>query len=77
MKYYFRIQETRTAVVEVEADSADEALERVADAYVEDTICLDDKFYIDERGAEFYDETDMLATKIKQGYPVYRFELDQ
>lgn len=75
MKYYFRVEETRTAIVAVEADSVDEAFERVDDAYSEDKICLNNESYIDD-GAEFHDETDWWGPMVEKGYPVNLIKLD-
>lgn len=56
MKFYIAIEEKRSTVVEVEADSVDEALLKTETAYSEDEICLNDDDYIDD-GTCFYNET--------------------
>ena len=67
MKFYIVVEEMRSTVVEVEAESVDEALRKTETAYSEDEICLNDVDYIDD-GTCFYDETDKWAPCIEGGY---------
>lgn len=67
MKYYISIEEVRSTVVEVEAETIEQAEEKVEKAYDEDMICLNDIDYIDD-GTCFYDETDKWKEAIKNGY---------
>lgn len=57
MKFYIAVEEMRSTVVEVEADSSEQAILKAERAYYDDAICLNDTDYIDD-GTEFYDETD-------------------
>lgn len=66
MKYYISVEEMRSTVVEVEADSLSVAIEKVEDAYNEDEICLNSVDYIDD-GTCFYDETDKWNKIVKAG----------
>lgn len=56
MKFYIAVVETHSTVVEVEADSLEEAKNKTIDAYNEGVICLDGKDYVDD--TDFLDETD-------------------
>lgn len=67
MKFYIAVEESRSTVIEVEAESREKALEKVEKAYGEDEVCLNHKDYIDD-GACFYDETDMWRKCIESGY---------
>lgn len=67
MKFYIAVEEMRSTVVEVEAESVDEALLKAEKAYSEDEICLNDVDYIDD-GPCFYDETNKWAPCIEGGY---------
>lgn len=58
MKFYIAVEEMRSTVVEVEADSSEQAILKTERAYDDDAICLNDTDYIDD-GTEFYDETDI------------------
>lgn len=66
MKYYISVEEMRSTVVEVEADSLSVAIDKVENAYNEDKICLNDNDYIDD-GTCFYDETDRWNESAKAG----------
>ena len=57
MKFYIAVEEMRSTVIEVEADSSEQAISKAERAYADDVICLNDTDYIDD-GTEFYDETD-------------------
>lgn len=73
MKYYIHVEETRTAVVEVEAGSEEEALEKVESAYNEDEVSLNSADYITD--TDFEDETEIHADMVKRGYPVNYIKL--
>ena len=57
MKFYIAVEEMRSTVVEVEAETESEAIFKVEKAYSEDKICLNNVDYIDD-GTCFYDETE-------------------
>ena len=65
-KYYIAVEEVRSTVVEVEAETADKAIEIAENAYCEDVICLNDTDYIDD-GTQFYDETDRWTEATELG----------
>lgn len=66
MKYYISVEEMRSTVVEVEADSLSVAIDKVENAYNKDKICLNSVDYIDD-GTCFYDETDRWCKAAKAG----------
>lgn len=68
MKFYIAVEEMRSTVVEVEAESESKAISKVEKAYYNDDICLDDVQYVDEGSAYFRDETDDWTHCIKDGY---------
>lgn len=57
----------RSTVVEVEADTSEQAIDKVEEAYHEDKICLNSVGYIDD-GTCFYDETDKWKSSIDREY---------
>ena len=69
MKFYIAIEEMRSTVVTVEAQSPEEAIEKARYAYAVDNICLNDPEYIDD-GTCFYDETDKWNSAVEHGYVV-------
>ena len=56
MKFYIAVVETRSTVVEVGAETLEEAKNKAIDAYNEGIICLDGEDYADD--TDFLDETD-------------------
>ncbi len=75
MKYYINVEEQRSTIIEVEASSSEEAIDKVAEAYSEDIICLNNEDYIDD-GTCFYDETDKWAECVKRGYATHFQHID-
>ena len=69
MKFYISVEEMRSTVVEVEAETEAEAIGKVENAYAEDEICLNDVDYIDD-GTCFYNETDKWDCAVKAGFTV-------
>lgn len=67
MKFYIEVEEMRSTVVEVEAESESEAIFKAEKAYSEDEICLDNFDYIDD-GTCFYNETDKWKSCFEGGY---------
>lgn len=67
MKFYISVEEMRSTVVEVEAETSDEAIAKVEEAYSEEEICLDNADYVDD-GTCFYDETDKWKPCVEHGY---------
>ena len=67
MKYYIAVEEMRSTVIEVEAESVEEAISKTEKAYDEDIICLNNIDYIDD-GTCFYDETDRWIPCFEDGY---------
>ena len=70
MKFYIAVEEMRSTVVEVDAETVDEALSKVEEAYSEDEVCLNSVDYIDD-GTCFYDETDKWKPCIEAGYATH------
>lgn len=70
MKYYIAVEEMRSTVIEIEADSADEAMSKVEKAYNDDVVCLNSTDYIDD-GACFRDETNEWKPCIESGYEAH------
>ena len=66
MKFYISVEEVRSTVVKVEAESLEKAIQKVEKAYSEDEVCLDDASYIDD-GTTFYDETDRWGNAASMG----------
>lgn len=69
MKFYISVEEVRSTVVEVEAESVNDAILKAEEAYSEDEICLNDVNYIHD-GTEFRDETADWKQHIEWGYEV-------
>lgn len=67
MKYYIAVEEVRSTVVEVDAESESEAMLKIEKAYSEDEICLDKPQYIND-STQFYDETELWMEVIKNGF---------
>lgn len=67
MKFYITVAETRSTIVEVEAENSEEAIQKAEEAYDDDEICLNDMSYIDD-GTCFYDETDAVKEYVEQGF---------
>lgn len=67
MKYYIAVEEIRSTVVEVDAESESEAMSKIEKAYSEDEICLDEPQYIND-DTQFYDETELWMEVIKNGF---------
>lgn len=66
MKFFIAVEETRSTVVEVEANTAEEAISKAEESYCNNDICLDSADYIDD-GTCFYDETDRWAEAAEEG----------
>ena len=60
MKFFISVEETRSTTVVVEADTFENALLAVEDAYCRDEVCLDNPDCIHD-GTEFYDVTDRYS----------------
>lgn len=60
MKFFISVEETRSTTVVVEADTFENALLAVEDAYCRDEICLDNPDCICGE-TEFYDVTDRYS----------------
>lgn len=69
MKYYIAIEERRSLVVEVEAESVEKATYMAQQAYDAEEITLD-KDAIDD-DTQFFDETDRWKKSIEDGYETY------
>ena len=69
MKYYIAIEERRSIVVEVEAESVEKATYIAQQAYDAEQIILD-KDTIDD-DTQFFDETDRWKESIEDGYETY------
>ena len=70
MKFYIEIEEMRSTVVEIEAETSEEAIHKAEKAYSEDEICLNSVDYIDD-GTCFYEETEKWARCIEKGYKAH------
>ncbi len=67
MKFYIAVEETRSTVLEVEAETPEDALQKVEKAYEKDKVCLNHVDYIDD-GTCFYDESETWRECIENGY---------
>lgn len=61
------MEETRSTVLEVKAETPEYALQKVEKAYEKDEVCLNHVDYIDD-GTCFYDETENWRECIENGY---------
>lgn len=69
MKYYIAIEERRSLVVEVEAESVEKATYMAQQAYDADEITLDRDAIDDD--TQFFDETDRWKESIEDGYETH------
>lgn len=67
MKFYIAVEEIRSTVIEVDAESLNDAINKAENAYYENEICLDNIKYIVD-GTLFNDETAEWEQSIKLGY---------
>lgn len=67
MKFYIAVEETRSTVLEVEAATPEDALQKAEKAYEKDEVCLNHVDYVDD-GTCFYEETETWRKCIENGY---------
>lgn len=67
MKYYVSITETLNRVVGVEAESKEEAVRKVTEAYCNEEIVLDSSYYVDSE-VKLDEDQEMWRELDKGGY---------